>query len=115
MRNILEKGGENKMNDFLPKGYKTPEIQSNFMELEEGKNAFRIFSVDAGEGNRKPIRVRTAEEIPTSVKNATDNQSKAKQFWAFTVFNYKTNSIQVLELKQQTILRAIEALVNNAK
>jgi hypothetical protein len=31
------------------------------------------------------------------------------------VYNYKTKTIQVLELKQQTIMRAIEALVNNAK
>jgi hypothetical protein len=40
---------------------------------------------------------------------------KAKHFWAFTVFNYKTQSIQILELKQQTIMRAIEAFVKNAK
>ena len=112
------------MTDFLPKGYKTPEAQSNYMELEEGQNAFRILSsaivgykwwTDAGEGSRKPIRVRTADEVPTDVKNATDNQAKAKHFWAFTVFNYKTQSIQVLELKQQTIMRAIEALVKNVK
>jgi hypothetical protein len=112
------------MNDFLPNGYKTPESPSNYMELEEGQNAFRILSsaivgyewwVDAEERNRKPIRVRTADEVPTDVKNATDKQSKAKHFWAFTVYNYKTQSIQVLELKQQTIMRAIEALVKNAK
>src|SRR5687767_2286655 len=112
------------MNDFLPEGYKTPEIPSNYMELEEGQNAFRILSsaivgykwwVDNGEGSRKPLRVRTANEVPTDVQNATDNQAKAKHFWAFTVYNYKTKSIQVLELKQQTIMRAIEALVKNAK
>src|SRR5918999_5191935 len=112
------------MNDFLPEGYKTPEIPSNYMELEEGQNAFRILSsaivgykwwIDAGEGSRKPIRVRTADEVPTDIKNATENQAKAKHFWAFTVYNYKTKSIQVLELKQQTIMRAIEALVKNAK
>jgi hypothetical protein len=110
------------MTEFLPKGYKTPEIQSNYMELEEGQNTFRILSsaivgykwwVDTGEGSRKPLRVRTAEEVPTEIKNATDNQAKAKHFWAFTVYNYTTKSIQVLELKQQTIMRAIEALVKN--
>jgi len=112
------------MNDFLPEGYKTPDIPSNYMELEEGQNAFRILSsaivgykwwVDNGEGSRKPLRVRTADEVPTDVQNATDNQAKAKHFWAFTVYNYETKSIQVLELKQQTIMRAIEALVKNAK
>jgi hypothetical protein len=112
------------MTDFLPEGYKTPEIPSNYMELVEGQNSFRILSsaiigyewwVDAEEGSRKPVRVRTAEEVPTVVKNATDDKSKAKHFWAFTVFNYKTQSIQILDLKQQTIMRAIEALVKNAK
>ena len=112
------------MTDFLPEGYKTPEIPSNYMELEVGQNAFRILSsaivgykwwVDAGEGRRKPIRVRTADEVPTDVKNATDEEDKAKHFWAFTVYNYNTETIQVLELKQQTIMRAIEAFVNNAK
>ena len=112
------------MNDFLPNGYKTPEIQSNYMELEEGQNAFRILSsaivgykwwVDADEGRRKPKRVRTANEVPTAVKNAINDEDKAKHFWAFTVYNYNTETIQVLELKQQTIMRAIEAFVNNAK
>ena len=55
------------MNDFLPDGYETPVIPSNYMELEERKNAFRILSsaivgyewwVDAEEGSRKPIRVK---------------------------------------------------------
>jgi len=112
------------MNDFLPQGYKTPEVPSNYMDLEVGQNAFRILSsaivgyewwVDTGEGRSKPKRVRTADEVPTEVKNATDIQAKARHFWAFTVYNYHTKTIQVLELKQQTIMRAIEAFVNNAK
>src|SRR5688572_20885632 len=112
------------MTDFLPEGYQTPEVPSNYMEFEEGQNAFRILSsaivgykwwVDTDEGGRKPIRVRTAEEVPADVKNATDREAKAKHFWAFTVYNYNTKTIQVLELKQQTIMRAIEAFVNNVK
>jgi hypothetical protein len=112
------------MTDFLPEGYKTPKNPSNYMEFEEGQNPFRILSsaivgykwwVDADDGSRMPIRVRTAGEVPADVKNATDDKLKAKHFWAFTIFNYKTKSIQILDLKQQTIMRAIEALVNNAK
>jgi hypothetical protein len=112
------------MNNFLPKGYQTPESQNNYMELVEGANTFRILSpaivgymwwVDTDDGGRVPVRVRTAEEVPTEVRNATDSRAKAKHFWAFTVYNYQTQAIQVLELKQQTILRAIEAFVNNPK
>jgi hypothetical protein len=40
---------------------------------------------------------------------------QAKHFWAFPVYNYHTRSIQVLEIKQQTIMRAIEAFVKNPK
>jgi hypothetical protein len=32
------------MNDFLPKGYQTPEVPSNFMTLEDGVNSFRVLS-----------------------------------------------------------------------
>jgi hypothetical protein len=70
---------------------------------------------DTGNGDRVPRRVRTAEEVPAEVRNATENRAKTKHFWAFTVYNYQTQSIQVIELKQQTILRAIEAFVKNPK
>jgi hypothetical protein len=41
--------------------------------------------------------------------------SRTYPFWAFPVYNYHTKSIQVLEIKQQTIMRALEAFVNNPK
>jgi hypothetical protein len=112
------------MNDFLPKGYSAPEVPSNFMALEEGVNSFRVLSsaivgyewwVENGEEGRKPIRVRTADEVPDEVMAATDNRKKAKHFWAFTVFNYKTKTIQILELKQKTVMRSIEAYIRNPK
>jgi len=121
---LQQKGGEKYMSKFLPDGYKTPEVPSNYMDLEVGLNAFRILSsaivgyewwVDSGEGHSKPKRVRTADEVPTEVQNETDTQAKARHFWAFTVYNYTTKTIQVLELKQQTIMRVIEAFVNNVK
>jgi hypothetical protein len=112
------------MNEFLPKGYQTPEVPSNFMTLEDGVNSFRVLSsaivgyewwVENGEEGRKPVRVRTADEVPDEVMAATDNRKRAKHFWAFTVFNYKTKTIQVLELKQKTVMRSIEAFIKNPK
>ena len=44
-----------------------------------------------------------------------DDRDAAKHFWAFTVYNYDTQSIQVLELKQKSIMRAIEAYTENPK
>ena len=112
------------MTDFLPKDYSAPEVQSNCMTLEEGVNSFRILSpaivgyewwVEQGAEGRRPVRVRTFEEIPDEVREATDSRQRAKHFWAFTVYNYKTQTIQILALKQQTVMRAIEAFVKNPK
>jgi hypothetical protein len=122
---IPERGGEYlKMNNFLPKDYELPESERRYTELEEGGNTLRILSpaivgyewwVDTDGGGRTPIRVRTAEEVPSEVRNATESQDKAKHFWSFTVYNYATQSIQVLEVKQQTIMRALDSLVKNPK
>jgi hypothetical protein len=112
------------MNDFLPKGYAIPESEQRFMELAEGINTFRILSraivgyewwEDTGDGGRVPRRVRTLEEVPTEVLNTSQSRDKAKHFWAFVVYNYQTKTVQVLELKQQTIIRALDAFLKNPK
>jgi hypothetical protein len=112
------------MNDFLPEGYETPEVTSSYMEFEDGINSFRILSsaivgyewwVANGETGRKPIRVRTIDEVPAEVQNTLDDQRKARHFWAFTVYNYKVKAIQVLVIKQQTIMHPIEAFGKNPK
>ena len=110
------------MNDFLPEGYEAPETQSHYMEFDEGQNAFRALTpavvgfewwVEDGEGF-KPNRVRTLEEVPEEFQNSPDGQ-QARHFWAFAVYNYQTKSIQVLVLRQQTIMRAIEAFAKSPK
>jgi hypothetical protein len=112
------------MNDFLPKDYETPESERNYMEFAEGTNTFRILSPaivgyewfeDTGDGGRVPRRVRTEEEMPGAVRTAVNDWDRAKHFWAFTVYNYATQSIQVLKLKQKSIQRAIEAYTKNPK
>src|SRR4051795_235018 len=112
------------MNDFLPAGYETPDVPSNYMDFAEGQNKFRVLSSAIvgyqwwemhGEAGRKPHRVRKLEEVPAAVRNTLDDQRKAKHFWAFTVYNYEAEAIQVLVLKQQTIMRPIEAFGNNPK
>jgi hypothetical protein len=112
------------MTNFLPKDYQAPEVQSNYMTLEEGVNSFRVLTpaivgyewwVETQAEGRRPVRVRTLEEIPDEVREATDSRQKAKHFWAMTVYNYKSQTIQILELKQKTVMRAIEAFVKNPK
>jgi hypothetical protein len=112
------------MNDFLLAGYETPEIPSHYMEFEEGVNSFRILSnaivgfewwVANGKEGRKPVRIRTAEEVPDEVRSTLDDRRRARHFWAFTVYNYTAKAVQVLVLKQQTIMRAIEAFGKSPK
>jgi hypothetical protein len=109
---------------LLPKGYGTPESQKNSVEFVEGINTFRILSPaivgykwfeDTGDGGSVPRRVRTEEEVPAEVRNAVNDRDRDKHFWAFVVFNYNTQSIQVLELTQKSIMRPIEAYSKNPK
>jgi hypothetical protein len=68
----------------------------------------RLVVVPARGGPRLPQLVVTGEAVE-------GRSPQAKHFWAFPVYNYHTRSIQVLEIKQQTIMRAIEAFVKNPK
>jgi predicted secreted protein len=97
---------------WLPTGYEVPKGSNQFMKLEKGQNRFRVLSEpimgyewweESSEG-RKPFRVKSFQE---AVENGTE---PIKHFWAFVVWNYKSESIQVLEITQKTIMRSLEGL-----
>src|SRR5690348_1619226 len=109
---------------FLPDGYQTPVTASNYMELAEGLNSLRVLSpaivgyewwTEDADGQRKPVRVRTEEEVPEEIRTTTDRRARARHFWAFVVYNNDAKAVQVLVVKQQTIMGAIEALIRNPK
>lgn len=85
------------------------------MKLEEGANKFRILSA-AVVGfvfwtvDNKPVRVR---EYPQIIPANIRADSKIKHFWAFAVWNYAAEAVQVLELTQATIQTAINDLIIN--
>jgi len=106
------------MTDLLPKGYK--EI-GNYMKFEDGENKFRILSSaivgweywnEDNEGNRKPIRKRLDEDL---IMSEIQEPDKVKKFWAFIVWNYKDEAIQILELTQKGLKQSIQALINSNK
>jgi len=108
------------MTEFLDPTYKVPESPSNYMDLEEGANKFRVLSsaitgwiycTDGAEGKRTPHRVKSGDDVPAEIWKRADD--KPKHFWAFSVYNYQTESIQILELTQVTIQRFIQSLVKN--
>ncbi|MEB3189035.1 MAG: hypothetical protein VKL42_01665 [Snowella sp.] len=105
----------------LPSGYKSPSSNGVYATLQPGSNKFRILSdIIVGweswvgtkeEGNRKPVRARFDErrELP----EPTDPRDRVKFFWAMVVWNYRDEQIQILQLTQRTIQKALEELEAN--
>jgi hypothetical protein len=93
----------------------------SYMKLEQGENKVRIVGTldDGGfitgmigwgedeEGNRKPFRWQVDETQPRSFKD------KPKEFFAFKVYNYATESVQVLEITQRSIKDELVNLGND--
>lgn len=109
------------MNDFLPDNYSIPKPPSGYMKLEEGLNSIRILSsaitgYEYWNTQNKPVRSRECwDEIPEDIKLDRNGEMQIKHFWIFVVWNYALNKVQILELTQSSIQKAIKALVANPK
>jgi hypothetical protein len=104
--------------NVLPKDYEMPAGAGNYLKLEEGDNVIRILSnvvvgweywVDDSEGKRKPIRVKTYDELPAEVKK-WEGMKRPKHFWAMVIWNRKAESVQVYEVTQRSIMVSLKAL-----
>lgn len=113
------------MNDFLPENYKIP-VTSNYMKFEEGENKFRVLgSAITGleywktvDGKRSPVRLRPGIAVPIAeleTNPQTGELEMPKHFWAFPVFNYADNRVQILEITQKTLQKAIKGYLDNSK
>lgn len=96
-------------NDFLPQEYEIPQSGGNFMKLQDGENKIRILS--------KPIvgwlDWKDKQPYRFTMKNRPEkplDKNPIKHFWAFIVWNYNAQAIQILEITQQTIQTAIANL-----
>jgi len=100
-------------NDFLPEGYEQPKTGGNYLKFEKGENRFRILSKPIvgwldWDNNNKPLRFRMPDKPkPINPKKAV------KHFWAFVVWDYKSESIKVLEITQSSIQSAITGLTRD--
>ncbi len=108
------------MSEFLPEGYTVPD-NNNYFKFKEGENTFRIMSsaiigYEYWTNDKKPVRSKDHFESTPNIKLDKDGKpTKVKHFWAFVVWNYKSNSIQILQVTQSSIQGAIKALVDNEK
>jgi len=101
---------------FLPEGYEVPTSSTGYMKLSQGENKFRILSsamlgVEIWTTDNKPVRFRPDEKFPMK----PEYRDSPKHFWAFIVWNYKEERLQILELTQKTIMNAINSLTRNQK
>lgn len=116
---------------FLSDDYKVP-TQSRYMKWNEGENRFRILGsfengtaimgyeywVSRDGGGRMPVRVKMGTTIDTSkleVDPKTGKKDLPSHFWALPVYNWMEDKIQILEIKQKTIMEAIKNLARNKK
>ena len=109
------------MNSFLPDNYERPAASGgNYAKLEDGPNKFRILS-NAVVGwlywnnDGKPVRLTERPDVlPDDIRYENGKPDKVKHFWAFVVWNYKDNRIQILEITQVSIQGPLEDLVITA-
>lgn len=106
--------------DFLPKDYKLPQNNTDFMKFEEGDNKIRILTpaLVGWEGwkDGKPFRRKGVEQnIEEDEVDVDEKFKKPKMahFWAFVVWNYEEKKIMLLSLTQKSIMKVIENLVND--
>ena len=106
---------------FLPEDYKVPGSSNNYMKFEQGENLLRILSNpilgwewwtsdtnNEGKEVRTPHRVKEEEGVPME---AVDEDGRGvKHFWAMVVWNYQAKKVQILEITQKGIQKAIRAL-----
>jgi hypothetical protein len=95
--------------DFLPQNYEAPAGSSAYMKFQDGENKFRILSkpiigwLDWKDKQPHRFRFNAKPEKPMGDK-------PIKHFWAFIVWNYTEQAIQILEITQATIQKTIQDL-----
>jgi hypothetical protein len=101
---------------FLTDDYELPRsANEGYMKLKDGENRIRILSEpivgwEDWTKLNKPIRFREDQKPAKPI-----NESKPiKYFWAMIVWNYNEQRIQILQLTQKTIMKAILTLKKNA-
>lgn len=87
------------------------------MKLEKGENKFRILSKSPIIGyeywteENKPVRLRDLpQDRPDDLRLRDEKMhwtTGVKHFWAFVVWNYQANAIQILELTQTGIQNSL--------
>ena len=102
------------MTDFFKKDYKVP-VTSNYLKLTEGSHKFRILSsaitgYSYFTNDNKPVRSpEPFDETPNIKKDG-----KVNHFWAFIVYNYQAEKLQILDVSQKSIQGQMKDYIDSA-
>lgn len=105
-----------KDNDYFfgSANYKVPET-SNYMKLKtEGAHKFRVLSsaivgYEYFNTNNEPVRSKDIFDETPNIKK----DGKINHFWAFVVWNYESERVQILEITQKSIQQQMKAYIDN--
>lgn len=86
---------------------------ASYLKLKDKETKFRIISKPISGWiewiDQKPVRTTLADGEP----EASDDEKPPKKFVTFAVIDRKDGLIKILELTQQSVIKAIKALANN--
>lgn len=104
------------MNDFITEeNYELPETTSGYFKPKKGDNVFRVLSSAivgwvAWTTDNKPKRFRFNDK-PVDLRPY--KEEKISHFWAFIIWDYQTESIQIYEVTQKTIMDGMNNLIKD--
>lgn len=102
-------------NFFGDENYKLPSTD-NYMKFKEGENTFRVLSsaivgYEYFNKESKPVRSKLPFDETPDIKE----DSEVKHFWAFCVWNYNDERVQVLQVSQKGIMSFMQNLIQNKR
>lgn len=100
---------------FNDNNYKMPSTD-NYMKFKEGENTFRVLSsaivgYEYFNTENKPVR----SKLPFDETPGIKADGEVKHFWAFCVWNYSDERVQILQLTQKGIMTFMQNLIQNKR
>ena len=98
---------------FLPNNYEAPQGGGSYTKLKAGENRIRIVSNSllgwlGWDADNKPHRSAKKEGL-----DSLSLRDKPRHFWAFLIWNYATDQIEILEVTQRSIQDGIMSLYHS--
>ena len=107
---------EDTKKEFLPDWYEPPKTWWVFMKLQPGNNKIRILSsaivwYEYFTTEKKPKRFKMKDKPDGKPQDIHPNSS-VRHFWAFAVYNYASEKIEILQIAQRSIQNWIKDYID---